>query len=347
MKILSLASALLWTAIVGAHNGNVPKDSDNAGVYTPSRDMGTSPVPRGIFGSRVLGSSGANLQKRQCAGGDIYCTLFDKCCISGYSCCNYNFCCPPGYICPVSGPCVQGSVYTSTYTTYYWVTSNIVSTVYDESTSWDYVTTTSWAVETSHVQGGTQTETVWVTVTRNQKRSPLTVPTPTPTPRPAPDLPTFLEGQTPVGELLLRGLVDIGLINKRQAVTSYVTVVLTTTTYRVSYTTVDDVVTKTSTSEVEATTTTTIVDNAAATETVTSTTTYIAGSPQNDNTNSNGNSNGNSNTNTINVNTSGGGLSRASIIGIAVSVGCSVVGLVFAVGWRVWKYRRQRALGRI
>ena len=35
------------------------------------------------------------------------------------------------------------------------------------------------------------------------------------------------------------------------------------------------------------------------------------------------------------------GLPTGSIIGISVSVACSVLGLIFGIGFKIWKHRRR------
>jgi ABC-type arginine transport system permease subunit len=39
------------------------------------------------------------------------------------------------------------------------------------------------------------------------------------------------------------------------------------------------------------------------------------------------------------------GLPTGSIVGISVSVACSVIGLVFGIGFKIWKHKRKEKLG--
>lgn len=154
-----------------------------------------------------------------------------------------------------------------------------VSTVYATSTSWVGDTSTSYTTITTHVQGGVSTSTSWTTVTTTQavaKRAAPTVPTAAATSvldvqEEAPTSePSFIEGQTPAMELVRRALEDVGLL-KARAVTSYVTVMYTSTAHSYSTTTVGNVVTSTSSGVETSTITSSIVDGASSTTTVTST----------------------------------------------------------------------------
>jgi len=41
------------------------------------------------------------------------------------------------------------------------------------------------------------------------------------------------------------------------------------------------------------------------------------------------------------------GLPTGSIIGISVSVACSVIGLIFGIGFKIWKHKRKEKLGSV
>ncbi|KAK0713403.1 hypothetical protein B0T26DRAFT_677746 [Lasiosphaeria miniovina] len=180
--------------------------------------------------------------------------------------------------------CQQATLSLTSY-----VTSTYYSTVYSTGTLWEYTTSTHFSTITTHSQGGVSTSTVWVTVTttRNAKRATPTVQTPTMTQphgtQGAAVLPTAdpvrIGGQTPVTDILRRGLEEIGLLERR-AITSYIIVPYTFTydIYIYNYTMDDNLVTSTSSTVVEWTITSTVIDDASSTRTVTSTTTSTVGS---------------------------------------------------------------------
>jgi hypothetical protein len=211
-----------------------------------------------------------------------------------------------------------------------WVTATSLSTIYTgASTSWSTLSLTNYQTITSHSRGGISTSTIWVTITTTQilgKRSAITPLPPLSTPSPNP--PAGIQDQTPLSDILDRLLQDVGLLQKR-AVTISETWVRTSLTTSYAYTTVRSVLTSVTTTAVESTLTSVVVDDASSTTTVTSTTTSAVVVQQRQAQPQGQGGGGSAN-----------GLSVASIVGIAVSVGCSVLGLVFAVGFRIWKYRR-------
>ncbi|KAK3376372.1 hypothetical protein B0T24DRAFT_699858 [Lasiosphaeria ovina] len=240
--------------------------------------------------------------------------------------------------------CQQATLSSTRY-----VTSSYYSTVYSSGTSWEYTTSTHYSTTTTHSQGGVSTSTVWVTVTttRNAKRAAPTVPTPTMTQthgiQGAAVLPTvepvLIGGQTPITDMLRRGLEEIGLLERR-AITSYITVPYTSTYYSYIYTTVGSLVTSTSSTVVESTITSTVVDDASSTRTVTSTTTSTVGSGEQ--------------TPPVTppvtppagqqlVGSSGSSsLNTAKVVGIIVSAVCAVLGLTFTVIWRIYVHKKRR-----
>ncbi|KAK0623870.1 hypothetical protein B0T14DRAFT_565186 [Immersiella caudata] len=258
------------------------------------------------------------LQKRQqlCNTGDLYCLPpIGRCCITDYSCCGATFCCPPGYACNAGLSCYLTDVVTVSFFLTQWVTSTAVSTVYTgTSTSWSTLELTNYQTVTSHSRGGVSTSTIWVTITTTQilKRA-----LPTPTPVLSLPSPFAMQRQVPL-------LVPAPL--QKRAVTIYETWVRTSISTTYSYYTIRSTITSVTTAAVESTRTSVIVDDATSTTTVTSTTisAVVVQQGQQQQQSSGGSS----------------GLTTASIVGIAVSVGCSVLGLIFAVGFRIWKYRK-------